>query len=116
MKLEYHGLRLLSKWNSCTAVIQKVFQFAKLDSPFHNCHHTIERVPANSFNTNWETDEPADAVGSDCAYLAKTSGYKMKTDNCKASKPFLCTPITPICPDGYEHVPGNALLFWKLLT
>ena len=69
--------------------------------------YTFERAPSNSFNTNWGKDEPNEAVGSDCAYLSKKAGYKMKTDNCKASKPFLCTPIIPLCPDGFEHVPSK---------
>ena len=65
----------------------------------------VGRKPASSFNTNWATDEPVDAPGSDCAYLDKSANYLMKTDNCKASKSFLCTPIVPNCPDGFEHVP-----------
>ena len=64
------------------------------------------RVPANSFNTNWATDEPVDADGADCAYVAKSANYQMKTDGCTATKPFLCTPLTPNCPDGFDHVAG----------
>ena len=64
------------------------------------------RVPANSFNTNWETDEPSNSLGADCAYVTKSASYKMKTDSCTATKPFLCTPIIPNCPDGFDHVAG----------
>lgn len=61
------------------------------------------RKPADAFNTDWVDGEPLDVPGAECSFLHRLSGYQMKTDNCKASKQYLCTALVPNCPQGFEH-------------
>lgn len=55
----------------------------------------------NGFQSFWATGEPRNATGSDCAFISKLAGYKMKTENCKTPKKFICMALSPNCPAGY---------------
>ena len=56
----------------------------------------------NGFHTDWALGEPSNSAGADCVYLSKAHGYKMKTENCKVAKPFICMALRPDCPEGFN--------------
>ena len=64
-----------------------------------------DRVETNSFNTDFAENEPSNSAGSDCAYVAKSAGYKIKTDSCMSTKPFFCMALSPNCPENFVHRP-----------
>lgn len=60
----------------------------------------------NNFQANWAPGEPRNLIGADCAFISKTAGYTMKTENCKTPKKFMCMALTPNCPPGYTWQPS----------
>ena len=65
---------------------------------------TLNGDPISPFLIEWGENEPVDTPGATCASISQSVDYKLRAAGCFEQKHFLCSPLKPKCPNGFEAV------------